>query len=401
MKSCFYYLPDSMPVNKAFQRLKGAWFLRVNVTPVVCSDKHCPPENLVAKPRNSASCSSNVIDCQNPEDSTGRPSTSDKKDDVERKRGESPPILDNAMAELLLPVNVPKGEKTLKRKRRELSPILNDVMEELLMPVYVPKRKKTRTSSHSHEKVLDGARSEEALLDTIKEVRCVSSQGRLQQCNTLKRKDRKQVLASSQPNENDTSPGASDIVSVTGILTRYFPDFDEVKAYAGSSSNKIVDRLENETYQADQDENLKSNAAENSSVPIGTANNAPPEIPRSVSPTKGNSSAKHGKSMAGKPMPSKTALPDSPKPKTAKVSKLQRSKVTKLLPPKVPSIDKPSPNTLRSRIETSCEVGKRLVQAANDLGIPTSKRKPIVLSCKSKGIKFSSTLVRKLEFDFE
>ncbi|KAK9152379.1 hypothetical protein Syun_010688 [Stephania yunnanensis] len=251
-------------------------------------------------------------------------------------------------------------------------------MEELLLPVNVPKRKKS-TCSHF-------------------------------QCNTLKRKDREQDRASSQQNGIASSPNASDSVSVTGILTRYFPDFDEVKSYPGSSSNKTIDLLENESHQADQDGNVKSNAAENSSVALDqrelpiSANDALAEIPCSISPTNTCTRvarAKHGKFKTWKPMPSKTALPDSPKPKTAKGSKLQRSKVRKLLPPKVPSTDKPSPSTLRNRIETSCEVGKRLIQAANDLGILTSKRKPTVSSCKSKGVKFSSTLVRKLEFDFE
>ncbi|XP_061368665.1 uncharacterized protein LOC133311613 [Gastrolobium bilobum] len=59
-KSCFYYLPDSVPVKYAFPGMRGTWFLHVEVTDSKCLFIPCLPRDaaITLKHRDLMTCNS-------------------------------------------------------------------------------------------------------------------------------------------------------------------------------------------------------------------------------------------------------------------------------------------------------------------------------------------------------
>ncbi|KAF9590604.1 hypothetical protein IFM89_035922 [Coptis chinensis] len=147
-----------------------------------------------------------------------------------------------------------------------------------------------------------------------------------------------------QPTIETASVSVSEVVSVAGLITRYFYEFDEVRSYDGPSSCAVTDEVQvNGSYHGQRYKPLKikTNAFESDVV-----------IPKPIVYT------------CGKP--------------------------SRIIP--LQSLAETSPGALGCKIER-IKVGKRLVLASKSLLSSTCKKKPSLDICQSKCGVLPKTLV--------
>ncbi|KAF8410875.1 hypothetical protein HHK36_003412 [Tetracentron sinense] len=322
-KSCFYHLPDSVPIKHAFHGLKGTWFLHMEASRMTDSDKPCLSEGLAAELKNNVSNGSNVTYSQEPKNHNTCMNNNTKN-------------------------------KFRKRRRKGIM-CLKDVLEELLTPIYVsnkkkerrPKEKKRRWRRLKEEQFLEYSRNgtEKGFLSATEKCARFCTKERFGHFGSGNEVECRRERISS-PMVETHSVSSSEVVSVTGIITKYFyngsPSISDIGDDFGGSS----------THQLQLEEPLKAETDEYcSNVKIGVT----PQYTANTPPR-----------MLFLPLPAD-----------------------------------PSPDTSRAKLGRT-EVGKRLVLAANNLGISVSK-KPAVSLCRSKGGKLlvsnSSPLVRSLIFE--
>ncbi|PIA58187.1 hypothetical protein AQUCO_00500249v1 [Aquilegia coerulea] len=296
--SCYYYVPDSILVKDVFQGWKRPWVLHVDVTPSNHSDEPYLSERLAANISENA-------ESQKPENHI----TCLKTEDKGREREESISF---------------EGIEEKFRAHVNITAV----------------NRKTTNKKHSPEKVEDG----------INEI-CVHVHGRAeevfsQQLSDIPNGKNLGEQMTSLPTVETPTVSMSEVASVTGLLTRYFPEDDEVKSYDDTSSCAIG----NESGARDLLHNPpKANINEHDSnlLIYGTPQSRARSPPNRFSFT---------------------------------------------------SPADPSPVPSRGKMGRT-EVGKRLLVAANDLRISASKKNLPITICQSKDRKLLSSLERTLVFE--
>ncbi|KAJ4976406.1 hypothetical protein NE237_001512 [Protea cynaroides] len=301
-KSCFYHLPDFVPIKNAFLGLRGTWFLHVEANPGYSSDHAFSLQGLVAELTDSVHNGSNFTGSQNPEKHI---------------------ILDY------------DSMKNKSRKRRERVQQLDEPLEELPSPCNTMEGK-SRRFNEKHRNIYKG--KDEGFLGEVEDSLGFSSRERLGRVGGNEVDCREDEWSSRTIVEGTHSEKSSEVVSVNGIITKYFPIFDEVNQFDSPSRfgvfNDVVACEANQIYLH---EPLKSETDEYCS----------------------------------------------------KLRVSSRLQYTDKTPPRMcflSSCGNPSPGTSRGKLGTA-EIGQRFVLAANNLSITASKNKPTISICQSKGGK--------------
>ncbi|OVA20118.1 hypothetical protein BVC80_1663g6 [Macleaya cordata] len=310
-KSCFYHLPDSMAIKNVFQGRKGIWFLLIDAYLVNNSGYPRLSNALVAELEVS--------------DFNGRNVTKSQKAENHAETENKP--------------------RKMKRKR---TVCLEGLMQELLTPVCVAnKKKRSRVKEISFtEKAVNEGKNKFPC--TSEEVSGVSSLGHFCNFGDKNESDHKEEKVSQSTVETPTV-SSSDIVSVNGIITRYFSEFDEVKSVDDRSGCVISDEFG----------------------------------------ARGCYESHLGKSSRTKKIKHSEEVLVHTTPQTTKTP-------SRLLSLPLPA--EPSAETSRGKFGRM-EVGNRLVVAANDLRISTNNAKPEISVRQSKVGKLSNSLVRNIVFE--
>ncbi|XP_010252787.1 PREDICTED: uncharacterized protein LOC104594263 [Nelumbo nucifera] len=312
--SFFYHLSDFMPIKNVFHGPKGAWFLRVEANPANGSDKSCQSKSLVAKVSDCISDDSNVTSSQIPKKHISCLSKNKRKDKA--------------------------------RERRERYKCFEDVLEELLMPVYNSRKKKRKLKEKRFiEDTADGMHKRS--LGAIEEAPGVCSKGESGDFGENEKDDRAHV--SETTIRAVPSVSSSEVASITDIITRYFPQFDEVNQFeCPPNSGGVEDDEARGTNQVHQDELLTAKDECHSKSQVQNAPQCMPKTPPRILQL---------------PLPAK------------------------------PSPGDPLPEFGRT------EVGKRLLLAANNLGISATKKNAVLSNSGKVLLSNSSPLVRSIVFD--
>ncbi|XP_058210944.1 uncharacterized protein LOC131323260 isoform X2 [Rhododendron vialii] len=307
-KSFFYLLPDSLPIKHVFQGAKGAWFSHIEVCSQRVSDKLGLSECLAAEIRDQTSNSCNIADSLQPENS-------------------------------LSSANMNNSSCRRTKRGTKRIPRLKSVLQLAFGRVHLSKRKKRKRVKKNYflHPTVEG----------LEESLSVGNEGDIakerENFASITEGDLNEVRKSNALLENP-SETFSETVSVSGIIKKYFSDYEEVTFCSNYTSR---------AYKSQCIEQLTAATNDNCS-----------ETKASV-------------------MPQFT-------PKT-----LPRS-----LPSLLPT-DR-SCKTSRNKIKRP-EVGKRLVVASNKLGISASMRKSATGLCGRRDRKLmvpeSSSLVRSLVFE--
>ncbi|KAL6975188.1 hypothetical protein U1Q18_023983 [Sarracenia purpurea var. burkii] len=195
-KSCLYHLPDSFPMKHAFQGSKGTWFIHVEACPRSDSDKWGISKRLAAEIRNQTFNSSNVTDSLEPRN------------------------CDSAN----------KNHANCKRKNRGIKriPCLKFVPQLILGTIYLSKRKKKKKKKKKRVK------KTQFLHRTVKGLEMCSHGGN--EGSTAKERefvpsrmedDGRQKCQSGATLETH-SETSLETASVSGIIKKYFSDYDDV-----------------------------------------------------------------------------------------------------------------------------------------------------------------------------
>ncbi|XP_043690395.1 uncharacterized protein LOC122641131 isoform X2 [Telopea speciosissima] len=317
-KSYFYHLPNFVPIKNAYQGLRGTWFLHVEASPRNNFDQPCSLQGLVAEQSDSVHNGNNLTRSQKPEEHVKLDYDSVKNNS--RKRKERFQQLDKSAEELPSACNTREGKnKRLKEKHRN-------------------------NFKGKDEGFLGGMDSHG-----------FSSRERLGHVGENEVDCREDEWSSWTIIEGTHSQSSSEVVSVTGIITKYFSMFDEVNQFDPPSRYGVCnDVVACEADQIYLDESLKSKTDEECT-----------------------------KLQVGNRLPYAAKTP----------SRMCLS-----------SCGNPSPGTSRSKLGTA-EVGERFVLAANNLSIAVRKNEPTISICQSKGRKtlplISSSLVASNINSFE
>ncbi|KAG5550979.1 hypothetical protein RHGRI_009414 [Rhododendron griersonianum] len=305
-KSFFYHLPDSLPIKHVFQGVKGAWFSHIEVCSQ--SDKSGLSECLAAEIRDQTSNSCNVTDSLQRENSL----SSAKNNNSSCRRTK-------------------RGTKRI--------PHLKSVLQLAFGRVHLSKRKKRKRVKKNYflHPTVEGL--EESLSvgnegDIVTERKLFAS---------ITEGDQNEARKSNALLENP-SETFSETVSVSGIIKKYFSDYEEV-TFCSNYTPRAYKSQRREQMTAATNDNCSG--AKASAMPQFT----PKTPPRSL------------------PSPLPTDL---------------------------------SCKTSRNKIKRP-EVGKRLVVASNKLSISASMRKSATGLCGRRDRKLlvpqSSSLVRSIVFE--
>ncbi|XP_042519573.1 uncharacterized protein LOC122093329 isoform X2 [Macadamia integrifolia] len=310
-KSCFYHLPDFVPIKNVFQGLSGAWFLHVEASPRNNSDQPFSLQCLVAELSDSVHNGSSLTGSEKPEEHVKLDYDSMKN--KSRKMRERFQQLDESPKELPSTCNISKGKnRRLKEKHRN---------------IFKGKDEGFLGAADGHD---------------------FSSREKLDQFRGNEVDCREDECSSRKIIEGTHSKSSSEVVSVTGIITKYFSVFDEVNQIVSPSRYGVFnDVVACEANQIYLDEPLKTKTDEDcTKFQVG---NKLPYTPKT---------------------PSRICLHSS--------------------------CGNPSPGTSRGKLGTA-EVGERLVFAANNLCVAVQKNEWTNSIRQSKGGKtlplISSSLV--------
>lgn len=307
-KSCFYYLPESVPIKHAFEGWKGTWFLHTKASSLGGSDPSGLSKHVTVETRNRASDVCNVAD------------------PIEPKRYTAVAVRD-------------KNRSKCKRRRIKRNRCLKAVLWGLLRTVYFSRKsRRKRVKKHCSP------------VCTVSDIEngCPgpSTKKRSDFCSLGNEEGHGKERISKMvecPSER-----SSEVVSVTGIIKRYFSNFDDMNHFGSPSSSEVNSRMiccySTEHLGATIDGN-------HSNIQIG---------------------------------------------------------VTPLITTRTPPRETPflfstnlRPETSRDKLERT-EVGKRLVVAFNTLGISSSNQNPAISLNRFKDktlLGVESTLVRSMVFE--
>ncbi|KAK9269781.1 hypothetical protein L1049_001559 [Liquidambar formosana] len=189
-KSCFYHLPESVPIKHAFQGWKGTWFLHAEASPLTTSDRPGLSE-CVAEFRDQISNGSKFIGSL---EANNCMKSTDKK----------------------------KTKRKGKKRRIKRSHCLKAVLQGLLVTVYLSKKKKngkrvkkkyfTEYRANGNEKGCLGGNEEAPGVTTEVRSHCFASGNEVES-----RKEWNSVPLVEAPSEM-----SSEVISVTGIIKDTF-----------------------------------------------------------------------------------------------------------------------------------------------------------------------------------
>ncbi|XP_077215354.1 uncharacterized protein LOC143849932 [Tasmannia lanceolata] len=335
-KLCFYHLADSMPVINAFKGLKGTWFLHMDATCV---------EHMQCQPT-----------------ATGKHCLSGFK------------------------VVVPKSNIT---QDESLSINPND---------------KILSYGHSFKSKTCGSEGKIFFSPSQKD-EGASTQEQFGHFGSKKETIRKEETSSHSMN-GAPSASSSEIISVAGIITKYFSKFNEVHAFDSNAGN-VVHTLQWPEQSKDQEMQklgeIRDTNSTNSTSTIA-------ELCVNRNRTKGSNDKKGGNAMSCVNVTDEYVVCQGHHDDSCKATVNNycsriltddddtRQSGTKS-PPMMPSFSllaSPSMEIPRSKLGRS-EVGKRLLVAANGLGISLSNQKPVISLCQSA--VDSRSLVRNIIFE--
>ncbi|KAF7145832.1 hypothetical protein RHSIM_Rhsim04G0012300 [Rhododendron simsii] len=303
-KSFFYHLPDSLPIKHVFQGAKGAWFSHIEVCSRRVSDKSVLSECLAAEIRDQTSNSCNVTDSLQPENSLS---------------------------------SAKNNNSSCRRTKRgtQRIPRLKSVLQLAFGRVHLSKRKKRKRVKKNY--FLHPA------VKGLKESLRVGNEGDIateRKLASITEGDQNEAHKSNALLEN-ASETFSETVSVSGIIKKYFSDYEEVTFCSNYTSR---------AYKSQRREQMMA----------GT-----------------NDTCSDAKASAMPQFTPKTPLRSLPS----------------LLPTDL------SCKTSRNKLKRP-EVGKRLVVASNKLGISASMRKSATGLCGRRDlVPKSSSLVRSIVFE--
>ncbi|KAH7843925.1 hypothetical protein Vadar_022451 [Vaccinium darrowii] len=194
-KSFFYHLPDSLPIRHVFQGSKGTWFIDMEVCSRRVSDKSGLSECYGAEIRDQTHTSSNIIHALQPKNSVS---------------------------------NTNKSNLSCRQNRRGKTriPYLRSVLQLAIGTIHLSKRKKRKRIKKNH-----------FLHPTVKRFKEGHSFGN-EGGDAVKRKlasmtggEHTEAWKSSTLSDN-TSEAFSETASVSGIIKKYFYDYEEVTLYS-------------------------------------------------------------------------------------------------------------------------------------------------------------------------
>uniref|UniRef100_A0A5B7BWV2 Uncharacterized protein n=1 Tax=Davidia involucrata TaxID=16924 RepID=A0A5B7BWV2_DAVIN len=246
-KSCFYHLPESLPIKHAFQGLKGTWFLHIEACPWGGFDKRGLSKCVAAEVRDHTFNGSDVADSLESEYCT----TSTNKNSTKCKE---------------------------KKRNVRRYPCLKAVLQEIIRTGHLSKKKKKRkraNKNHFLTYTVNGLQKEH--LDRNEGVTADKRFGLLASRTEGEHAEK----WNSNPMVENPSETLSETISVTCIIKKYFSDYDEVT----SSSNVTSRATQNRPV-----EQLKTRADDNcSNIQVGAMpqfiNKTPPRMLLFPSPT--------------------------------------------------------------------------------------------------------------------
>lgn len=209
-KSCFYYLPNSIPLKCAFHGVRGSWFIR-------------------AEARTSSECFGPcLLDL-----------VSNDVDHILSKNGDITDPLEPESSVISIDKSSTRGEEEKygkKELRSHKSPI-----EDQTIPVYVSK-KKTKTkrkncildykdNGNEKKRVCTGANPSALTANNISDY-----------CPSVTEVEPRYQQASREMTDA-TSEMFSEVKSVTSIIKRYFPSSSEMKTCASPTSSDVTSKL--------------------------------------------------------------------------------------------------------------------------------------------------------------
>lgn len=317
-KSHLYHLPESLPIKYAFQGKKGAWFLHVQARPLSDLSGSDLPKGVARK----------VVQHM----------YNGSKDTVYLE----PPNLFASIGET---------ETGGGGKRRSLagSNCLKPFQQELLSAVSLPKEKTNKRRKKLHH--LECTASEiKRRRNGGNETPGVTAKENSGFCASADEVEPREGL-SSNPMVEAPSDISSEVISVSGIIKRYFPSSNEVSSFGSPLSFDV--NVTQGSFQGEMKEQLNTRTDDKClSVQVDVV----PEFTVKTPP--------------------------------------------RILPP--PSLAARTPDSLRAKRERS-RVGKRLVLASSNLRISGSKQKPAISLYRYRDGKMLepnlSSMVRNLVFD--
>ncbi|XP_059666568.1 uncharacterized protein LOC132312282 isoform X2 [Cornus florida] len=301
-KTCFYHLPESLLIKHAFQSSKGTWFLHMEAYPWSASDKLGLCECLAAEVGHNTSNGSDITDSQEPENHATCTS---------------------------------KNHKRYKRKktRKKIFSCPTVVLHEILRIIHLLKKKKKKKKKKRRKVKKHHFLSNEVVTAEEKFVFFAS---------TTEGEHTEEWHAS--PMVDNPCETSLETVSVSGIIKKYFSDYDEVISNSDDTSRAIKNTPEEQliTRRGDNCTNIQVDA-------------------------------------------------------TAQITAKTRPR---MLP--FPLSTDPSSQTSRDKLK-GAEVGKRLLVASNNLSISGSKQKPVIALHRFRDGKSSepksSSLIRRIVFE--
>ncbi|CAI8589992.1 unnamed protein product [Vicia faba] len=293
-KSCFYYLPDSFPVKNVFPTMRETWFLHVEVRPVSCLRVPCLPCDAATalKQRNLM-----TYNCK-----------TKTRCNIEEKREEE-----------LNPCAYPSKE--------------NEVIDHVL-----------KEKGNSHENSEHGMQERDSCRFGDKPTSTASA---MPETNV---EFQVELCASSV--QETPSKMSTQVISVSGIINKYFSGFNGINKFSSSSNSDVTSRVVHSEIEVQSNTGGAHSCSKKQVDSLSQFSpKTPPHVPLHVEFVSKNSGSK------------------TRKPKVEKCSRKRRSKVEKC-----------SKNR-RSK------VGKFLLSASKSLGASNNKQSPALSLCKFKNIK--------------
>jgi hypothetical protein len=317
-KSCLYHLPESLPIKYAFQGKKGAWFLHVQARPLSNLSGSDLPKGVAGKfVQHMYNGSKDTVYLEPPNFRASIGETETRGGGKRRSLGRSN-CLEPFRQELLSAVSLPK-EKTNKR------------------------RKKLHHLECTASEIKRGC-------DRGNRIPGVVAKENSGFCASADEVEPREGL-SSNPMVEAPSEKSSEVISVSGIIKRYFPSSNEVSSFSSPLSFDV--NVTHRTFQGQKEEQLNTITDDKcSSIQVDVL----PEFTVKTPP--------------------------------------------RILTP--PLVAAQTPNSLKAKLERS-RVGKCLVLASSNLRISGSKQKPAISLCRLRGEKMLEpnfpSMIRNLVFE--
>ncbi|XP_058767764.1 uncharacterized protein LOC131641479 [Vicia villosa] len=322
-KSCFYYLPDSFLVKNVFPTMRETWFLHVEVRPLKCLRVPCLPCDaaISLKQRDLMTCN-----CEN----------NTRCNSEEKREKELNPCADSSEENEVI-------DHVLKEKGNSHENSEHGIPE--------------RDSCRFEDKPTSTAsKSRCAMPETnvVSKSQCAISETNVankSQCAMPETNVEFQVELCASSVQETPSKMSTQVISVSGIINKYFSGFNGIDTFSCSSNSDVTSRVVHSEFEVQSNTGAQSCSKKQVDSLSQFTPKTPPHVPLHVEFVSKNSGSK------------------TRKPKVEKCSRKRRSKVEKC-----------SKNR-------GSKVGKFLLSASKSLGASNNKQSPALSLCKFKNIK--------------